>query len=308
MLVSPFAARISPSFFIAIRILLGITSGLGFPAMTSLIAKWYPRNERSKFAAFILSSNQLGTVVSMGISGWLCGSEYLGGWPSVFYLFGSLGLLWGVFWFILITENPASHPRISDQELKYIIKGCPPITEKIPVPWSSLLSSKPYWCVVIGHFGIAWSTITLLTELPTYLHNILHVKIENNGILSALPFLGAWIFSMVLSLSLNTLVVKKVITLLSMRKISMVFGAIILCFTNCNKTLALSVFVILGTGLGGQFPGVLNSHADITPRFAGTAIGLANALACAPGLLSPLIVSYLTDENVRIFICFKIGY
>ncbi|RXG59735.1 Sialin [Armadillidium vulgare] len=128
MIASPAAAGVSSTLFVVIRILQGIAAGLGFPAMTSVIAKWYPRNERSKFAAFILASNQLGTVVSMGISGWLCGSEYLGGWPSVFYLFGSLGLIWGVFWFILIRENPASHPRISDQELKYIIKGCPPIT------------------------------------------------------------------------------------------------------------------------------------------------------------------------------------
>ncbi|RXG55204.1 Sialin, partial [Armadillidium vulgare] len=78
-------------------------------------------------------------------------------------------------------------------------------------------------------------------------------------------------------------------------------GAIILCFTNCNRALALSIFVILGTCLGGQFTGALISHADITPRFAGTAIGLTNTFACIPGFLSPLIVSYLTDKNVTTY-------
>lgn len=37
---------------------------------------------------FSVTGAQLGTVFSMPISGILCKSNFLGGWPSVFYVFG----------------------------------------------------------------------------------------------------------------------------------------------------------------------------------------------------------------------------
>ena len=40
----------------------------------------------SKYLFF--SGAQLGTVFAMPISGLLCDSGFLGGWPSVFYIFG----------------------------------------------------------------------------------------------------------------------------------------------------------------------------------------------------------------------------
>lgn len=59
-------------------------------------------------------------MLSLPIGGWLCSSTFLGGWPSVFYLFGGLGIVWGVFWFILIHDRPEAHPRISASELAHI--------------------------------------------------------------------------------------------------------------------------------------------------------------------------------------------
>ncbi|KAB7496218.1 putative inorganic phosphate cotransporter [Armadillidium nasatum] len=252
----------------------------------------------------VIKATRMGTVVSMALSGWLCSSEYLGGWPSVFYVFGTLGLIWGVLWFILIRESPKLHPRISDKELKYILKGCPVSTEQVPVPWISMITSKYFWSISASHFGIAWSSLTLLTQLPTYLDTILHIKMENNGLLSALPFLASWVFTIVFSFFLNTLVTKNVIALVTMRRIAMVFGGyfpsiiiISLCFIDCNKNLALAIFIIIGICLGCPFSGVMNSHADIAPRFSGTFMGLTNTIASCPGFISPLLASYITNEN-----------
>lgn len=46
---------------------------------------------------------QFGTVVSLPISGLLCQSTFLGGWPAVFYVFGVLGILWFVAWMLLVS-------------------------------------------------------------------------------------------------------------------------------------------------------------------------------------------------------------
>lgn len=38
----------------------------------------------------------------------------------MFYVFGALGIVWSAFWFTLIKNSPAEHPRISKQELKML--------------------------------------------------------------------------------------------------------------------------------------------------------------------------------------------
>ena len=65
---------------------------------------------------------QAGTVVAMSVGGWLCSITFLGGWPSVFYIFGGLGVIWGIPWFLLVHDLPEQHPRISFSELQYILE------------------------------------------------------------------------------------------------------------------------------------------------------------------------------------------
>lgn len=56
----------------------------------------------------------------MSYGSWLCDTTFVDGWPSVFYVFGGLGTLWGIPWFLLVYNLPEHHPRISPSELEYI--------------------------------------------------------------------------------------------------------------------------------------------------------------------------------------------
>ena len=47
--------------------------------------------------------------------------------------------------------------------------------------------------------GSGWGYFSLLNETPTYLNNIQHFNLAANGALSALPHLGFWITSLLLS-------------------------------------------------------------------------------------------------------------
>lgn len=68
----------------------------------------------------LITGVQAGTVIAMALGGWLCNTTFLGGWPAVFYVFGVLGVFWGVPWFLLAHDLPEDHPRISPAELEYI--------------------------------------------------------------------------------------------------------------------------------------------------------------------------------------------
>ncbi|GFT26278.1 hypothetical protein NPIL_341881 [Nephila pilipes] len=87
-LLTPVAARWSVWALVAARVMEGIGEGVTYPAINTLIGQWAPKLERSRFSAFIYTGSNIGTVFTSAISGILCDSEYLGGWPSVFYVFG----------------------------------------------------------------------------------------------------------------------------------------------------------------------------------------------------------------------------
>lgn len=60
----------------------------------------------------------IGPILSYIITGYLSSSWV--GWPASFYLFGAIGLGWCVLYYFLAHNSPASHPSISDEELRYI--------------------------------------------------------------------------------------------------------------------------------------------------------------------------------------------
>lgn len=63
-------------------------------------------------------------VITQSVTGYLCESDFLGGWPSAFYVFGGVGVLWSVAWFLLVFDHPDVHPRISQEEKHYIVQNC----------------------------------------------------------------------------------------------------------------------------------------------------------------------------------------
>lgn len=64
----------------------------------------------------------------MAVGGILSNSQL--GWPSVFYIFGGLGVVWGLPWYFLAHNLPEHHPRISDAELSYILKHRTYVTQE----------------------------------------------------------------------------------------------------------------------------------------------------------------------------------
>lgn len=181
-LLSPIAARINFPLFIIVRILEGMGEGVTFPSMHAMLARWIPPLERSKFAAYVYAGANFGTILSLPLSGWLCSLKLDNGWPLCFYLFGVSGIIWFLFWNILIYDTPLSHPRICRQEQTFIIASIGPQDDddhKTPIPWYNILTCLPLWAILITQCGQSWAFYTQLTELPTYMAQILHFDIQS---------------------------------------------------------------------------------------------------------------------------------
>lgn len=77
----------------------------------------------------IASGMYMGEMIGVSISGIiadhtiLVNGEDWGGWPSVFYLFGVLGILWFPYWIYCSAESPDTHPSITPDEVALIKEG-----------------------------------------------------------------------------------------------------------------------------------------------------------------------------------------
>lgn len=118
-IVSPLAVlTFGAPVLIGIRFMQGLSSAFMFPMIHGIMAKWTPPHERSRLAGFVISGIQLGTMVTLAISGILSSSSM--GWPTVYYTSGAAGLVWAAVWLLLGAESLSKHWFVGQAEADYI--------------------------------------------------------------------------------------------------------------------------------------------------------------------------------------------
>lgn len=315
-LLIPVAAKLSgeegyPYALVVIRVFMGLFEASAFPCVTSMLARWAPEQERSTMSTLIMAGSQVGTIVGFFLSGILSDAW---GWESVFYIEGGLCFVWILLWFLLVADTPSTHPRISASERDFIISNLPATaSETLPIPWLAILTSLPFWAILVGNVGNNWGFHLLIAELPQYLKKIFPEYMKDSttvGIWSAVPYATMWACSIVFSITsdylirtnkLSTAVVRK-----SMQTISQLGPAICLLVlglyvSNENKadtlTLTLAMFTTAVGALGALYSGWITNPQDIAPNFAGTILGLTNCAGSIPGFVSPAVASAIINDD-----------
>ncbi|GBP50287.1 Putative inorganic phosphate cotransporter [Eumeta japonica] len=303
-LLVPVAASAGYQWLILVRFIQGLGEGPIVPCSHAMLAKWIPPNERSRMGAAVYAGAQFGTVVSMPLSGLLSAYGFAGGWPSIFYVFGLIGTVWSLAFLFLVHEDPEKCPSIKDHEKKYILNALwgAAGSSSPPIPWGKILLSMPFWAILVAHVGQNYGYETLMTELPTFMRQVLHFSIKDNGFVSALPYLCMWLFSMFISVvadwmlssgRFNHTQVRKIIN--SIGEYGPAVGLFVAANTGCNPAATVAILAI-GVGLnGGIYSGFKVNHLDISPRFAGILMAFTNCLANLMGLLAPIVAGYIIE-------------
>uniref|UniRef100_A0A182SIQ7 Putative inorganic phosphate cotransporter n=1 Tax=Anopheles maculatus TaxID=74869 RepID=A0A182SIQ7_9DIPT len=308
--VVPVAARQGGAgWLIAVRFIQGLGEGPIVPCTHAMLAKWIPPNERSRVGSIVYSGAQFGTVISMPLSGLLADHGFDGGWPSIFYVFGIIGTVWSIAFLFTCHEDPVSHPRIREDEKKYIQQSLwgNASVHIPPIPWTSIAKSMPFYAILLAHLGQNYGYETLMTELPTYMKQVLRFSIKTNGVLSALPYLAMWLFSIVVGWVADWMLTSGRFNHTWTRKISNSIGQygpaialIVASFTGCSRALTVAILTI-GVGLnGGIYAGFKINHLDITPRYAGVLMAFTNCSANLAGLLAPIAAGNIIEGKPTI--------
>lgn len=183
------------------RIIMGILQGGLFPACFAIIFNWFPLKERSIGYAVMEVGTMVGSISASALAGYLAEHGFAGGWPSTFYVSGIMSIIAALIWTPYVTSSPEEHFCVSVSELKTIRHEVTrvPVDEetagaatsssshdssknrrnrrKAPVPWFAILSNKAVLANVFAKFFLRWTFYTLIMKLPTYLNDILHMRV-----------------------------------------------------------------------------------------------------------------------------------
>ncbi|XP_046407237.1 sialin-like isoform X2 [Ischnura elegans] len=298
-LLIPYGAGIHFSVLIVLRSIQGIASGLTWPAMYAIVGHWIPTSERSRF----MSSFQ-GFSFGIGLTYPLVGFITANfGWRVVFYVTGSIGVLWCVIWWLLAFDSPASHPRISPAEREYI-ESHVGNTVSMPVPWRSIVTSLPVWAIAITTFGRIWVHYTFIIPGPMYMKTVLGFSIQTNGLLSGAPFLCSYLSSVLFCYVADVLVTRNCLSLTNVRKLFTAMSqvvpgilVVIIGYLGCNIALVVLTWFVAVTLITASYAGAMASIVDIAPNLAGPILAFAQTIHMTASFLSPLAAGFLTQEN-----------
>lgn len=303
-LLTPVAVEVGGStLLIILRFCMGLGEGTTFPALNAMLAHWSPPSERSRFGSLVFAGAQIGTVIANGLSGNLI---YYLGWPSVFYFFGCLGVLWFVVFTLVCFNNPDEHPFISDKERTFLAESTKEHTNRKipPVPWRYVLTSVPIWALVAAQIGHDWGLFTMVTDLPLYMSNVLHFSIRSNGYLSALPYIVMWLVSLLCSPVADWLINTGKMSRTNVRKLFTTTGSmgpaifiIAASYAGCDRVTVVILFAIGMGFMGTYYPGMKVNSLDLTPNYAGTVMAIVNGIGAISGIITPYLVGILTPNE-----------
>ena len=285
--LTPPAAMLSLPALIGARIALGLGEAAVFPASINMVGRWVPAASRSRAVALFTSALSLGTMFALPLTGWLVRGY---GWPTSFYAFGAVGLVWAVVWFARIRDGHGDEGQAP----------APPAHRRIP--WARLLATPSVWAIAINHFCSNWTLYVMLAWLPSYFKTTLGVSLADAGLLSAAPWLfyfvmanvgGAWADVMIARGRSVTFVRK------FMQISSLLGGAIFLLLL--PGAASPSIAVVLMCGASGTLALCLSGFAtnsfDIAPRYADVIWGLSNTLGTLPGIVGVAVTGWLVDRT-----------
>uniref|UniRef100_A0A1Y1LXB9 Major facilitator superfamily (MFS) profile domain-containing protein n=3 Tax=Photinus pyralis TaxID=7054 RepID=A0A1Y1LXB9_PHOPY len=233
------------------------------------------------------------------------------GWPSAFYIFGAVGLIWTLTWVVLGRNSPAAHGGMDYREKLYIEKSLGQVvrTEAAATPWKAILTSAPVWALTAAYFAHGWGFSTLNTNVPSYMAKVLNFNIAGSGILSAAPYLLFWLVSIIVSAITDFVITRKYVTVGTARKVANSIGLyvpavalIVLGLISDSKsdiTIVTLVLLFIAIAINGSaYSGYRVNHMDLSLAHAGVLMGITNTIASISSIIAPLLLHFIvTNEN-----------
>jgi sugar phosphate permease len=281
------------------RFLFGAGEAGCFPNLTKAFTTWLPVHERVRAQGIMWSFARWGGAFTPPLFAFLFRHMT---WHQVFYVFGSIGVVWAFFFYRWYRDNPKDHPSVNKAELELLGDATETASGHGDVPWRKLISRGSVWLLWIQYFLITYPWYFYITWLPTYLQEHRKLSMAESASYAVMPLLFGGFGSMISGFLTKNFAVM-VGSLDRARRILGVAG-----FFGAASFLVVSIR--LGDPLYGMIamgfasfcndivmPGAWGACMDIGGKYAGTLSGSMNMMGNFAGILAPTIGGMILDKT-----------
>lgn len=170
-----------------IRFLFGVGEAGAYPNATVVISKWFPKGERGRAQSFIWIASRIGGALAPFLSVFIMNTF---GWRWVFYIFGTLGIIWAIFWNYWFKDEPREMKGIKSKEVELIeskreVKSLGHGLLSI----KNILKNKNVWFLMGMYHCLLYGAYFYLSWMPKYLKNGRNVGDDEIAFMASLPFI-----------------------------------------------------------------------------------------------------------------------
>ena len=288
------------------RFILGFIGGGFNPAMFTIIANWFPNEERGRATAAFLASASISQIIIGPMSSILLVSN---SWRILFYVSSGACLVLFLLWMLCFTEKPENAKWLSEEEKEYIISSleAEKVSKKSVEKTSKLevIKDKNLWKLCFMYFTISFGTIGLAFWMPTMIKTITKTGMTQAGFLSVIPNIFIFV-GVLLSGNISDKTQKRRL-LAGLSPVIFTGGLVSAMLLQSNPWLSFGVLCVACLFLQGAAPNMWAMLPRLmSPERAGSARGILNTCSSIGGLLSPLLIGYLQDLTGNMIISWMI--
>ena len=300
--VASFAAAATPNLpgFFAARLLLGVGEAPTFPGYAKATGLWFPPQERSAATSIFDGAAKFASAIGVPALGLLL---LRAGWRWSFAATGVISLLFFAM-FYLVYRDPDDDPGLSEQERRYIqadVHTAGGADETASMRY--LLRQPKVLGVTIGFGAYNYVFYLLLTWLPSYLSQALHIDLLHSFLYTGVPWLfgwacemvvGGWMVDRLIASGANRNRVQRAVLI---GGTTMGLGILGAAYSDTATSALLWISLSLGglsaaSAVGWSLPSLIGPRGSV-----GTVASIQNFSSQSSGILAPIVTGYLVSAR-----------
>ncbi len=301
--VASFAAAIAPNLggFFAARLMLGIGEAPTFPANAKAIGYWFPARERSSATSIFDGSAKFASAIGVPLIGMLLLKV---GWRWSFAATGAISFLYFLL-FCRVYRDPVDDPELTERERNYILEqdAVAPVLPSETASFGYLIRQPKVIGITLGFGAYNYVFYLMLTWLPSYLFQALHIDLLHSFLYTGVPWLfatafelivGGWLVDRLLERGWNPSNVQRAVLI---GGTTMGLGIIGAAYAQTATSALIWISISLGglsaaAAVGWSVPSLIGPRGSV-----GTLAGIMNFSSQVSGILAPIVTGYLVTAR-----------
>lgn len=283
---------------VSLRFLLGVAEGGMLPVVLTMVAKWFPNEERGRATAVVIMFVPIANIISGPLAGAIIQNF---GWRDLLLFEGIFSFVLLVPWILMVEEEPEKAKWISPVEKAYIVDNLKVEQEELAktpavrnASFLQVMGNAAMWKLIVLNFFYQTAIYAFVIWLPTVIKNLTQTNIGQVGLLSTLPYIGTMIGMYAFGRLSDRSGKRKLYVILPLLGLALsLFGSVIF---KEQIWLSFSCLVMAGAFLQSAAPVFWTIPPLLfTSSVAGPARGAINALGNLGGFLGPFLMGWLKD-------------